>query len=54
MKKFYNEPEMNISLFSQENVVTASNETNGHDLASDELTKAGVSETNKVTLTWTW
>ena len=28
MKKFYNEPEMNISMFEVENVVTASGETN--------------------------
>ena len=54
MKKFYNEPEMNISMFEVENVVTSSGGsepelTNAEDLARAAL---GTSEGSTVVLTW--
>lgn len=39
MKKFYNNPSMNISFFEQENIVTVSGETKSvRDTAKDWLT----------------
>ena len=57
MKKFYNEPEMNISMFEVENVVTGSGdpETNPQtavDYATDALNTAG--STQIATVTWTF
>lgn len=57
MKKFFNEPEMNISLFSQADIVTASGEgepdvpvTNANELAKTALNEKGVTKT--ISFTW--
>ncbi|MGN0183251.1 MAG: hypothetical protein ACI4DP_12725 [Candidatus Ornithomonoglobus sp.] len=54
MKKFYNEPEMNISLFSQADIVTTSGEdpTPVGDTALVKADAALAEATTKITLTW--
>ena len=42
MKKFYNEPEMNISTFSEQDVVTTSG-VNGEISSEEAYTSAGTS-----------
>ncbi|MCH5213177.1 MAG: hypothetical protein J1G06_09185 [Oscillospiraceae bacterium] len=57
MKKFYNEPEMNISMFNVENVVTTSNvepEPGAPMSAMEKLQATGQLNdvTNKITVTF--
>ena len=57
MKKFYNEPEMNISMFEVENVVTSSGDVDptvtAKENAKTALTETyGVASGNVVTFTW--
>ncbi|MGN0164504.1 MAG: hypothetical protein ACI4EA_13155 [Candidatus Ornithomonoglobus sp.] len=55
MKKFYNEPEMNISLFAQENVATTASSGEGEPTGETAVAKAGAAlegATNTITLTW--
>jgi hypothetical protein len=49
MKKFYNEPEMNISLFEQADIVTASGEGDNGD--NSEVTGQTAVEKAKAALT---
>ena len=55
MKKLYNEPEMNISMFEVENVVTGSGTEPAPDVVTAESkakAKLGTGESNTVVLTW--
>ncbi|MGM9936502.1 MAG: hypothetical protein ACI38A_04085 [Candidatus Ornithomonoglobus sp.] len=56
MKKFYNEPEMNISLFAQADIVTTSGEEpTPAPVGETAVVKADAAlaeATTKITLTW--